>query len=262
MSHFTNPGRGASGRQHPGSRFAGAVWTKLGWGHSRDHLYPDPNDGAAAVPPESTAGTLRGPSIFPGLSGMGARAGLNPDLPALSSSPCVGVAGRCGKFGDEPLTALPGGPLTARGAGEVFPGRQGLSRRWRHPLASVAGSRSQVTPHVTCSPVERPGQERGCPSRWRGEVPGRDGGERCPWQAQSCAPGWVTVGGRQLDLDSKRSWSHGWVRGSAPLGPGGVWAELCPQDRVWKKEGRDGGSCGDRAGAGASPKQLHPRRGG
>jgi len=27
--------------------------------------------------------------------------------------------------------------------------------------------------------------------------PGHDGGERCPWQAQACAPGWAVVGGGQ-----------------------------------------------------------------
>lgn len=86
--------------------------------------------GPATVPLESTVGTPTALSGFPGLLGTGAQAGLHPDLPvpALSTSPCAGVTGRCGKLGDKTLTAFPQGLLTARGAEEVFPGTWGCSQ--------------------------------------------------------------------------------------------------------------------------------------
>lgn len=68
----------------------------------------------------------------------GFQAGWYPDLPIPT---CMGVEGRCGELGDRMLTVFLGILLTARDAGEVFPLLMGVGK----PLASVAGSRSQVT---------------------------------------------------------------------------------------------------------------------
>lgn len=51
VSHVTNPGRGSSGTQLTGSCFAGAVWTKPGWGDLREHLYPHPKNGTCHCSP-------------------------------------------------------------------------------------------------------------------------------------------------------------------------------------------------------------------
>lgn len=140
VSRLTNPGGASWGRQLMGSRFAGVVWARQRWGHLKEKLYP--KNGTCF--PEST--TERPPQHWVASKQGGIQTSLSPHH--------MGAERRCGKLGDRMLTAFPGGLLTARGAGEVFP----LLMQVGKPSACVAGSKSWVTPQ----------RERGCPFHWHG----------------------------------------------------------------------------------------------
>ncbi|XP_023795470.1 uridine-cytidine kinase-like 1 isoform X3 [Cyanistes caeruleus] len=128
VSCLTNLGGGSWGRQLMGSCFAGAVWARQRWGCLKEKLYPK---NGTCFPRRHHGETPHNTEWHPSRG--------------VSRLPCPHTAWVL-KEGVENLvtmlTAFLGGLLTAQDAGEVFP----LLMEVGKPLASVAGSRSKITP--------------------------------------------------------------------------------------------------------------------
>lgn len=117
-----------------------------------------PKGGPATVPPlpRKHRGDPRSTEQLSGAVGdKGPRRGLHPDLsvPALSSSPCAGVTGRCGKLGDKPLTAFPQGVVDSSGCRGGVPRHEGLLSG-AGALAGVCG-REREPGHAASHPQHR-----------------------------------------------------------------------------------------------------------